>query len=84
MPFKIYHNPKYPLYSNLPSLFHPAWITRGALDFSFVRSNTTQFSRSFILAITRLWNDLPNQNKESALLQNFKCSANVFLLSIMF
>ena len=65
MLFKICHNPKHLLYSDLPGLFHPAQITRGDLSFnnfafSVVRFNTTQFSGSFIPAVTRLWNDLPN------------------------
>ena len=85
MLFKIYHNPRNPLYSDLPSLFHPAWITRGALSsnslaFSVVRSNTIQFFRSLIPAVNRLWNDLPNHSVESQQLQKFKCGANASLL----
>ena len=34
MLFKIYHNPKHPLYLDLPGLFLPAQITRGALSYS--------------------------------------------------
>ena len=86
MLFKICGNLKHPLYSDLHGLFCPTWITRTALNFndlvfSVVRFNTTQFSRSFILAVTRLWNDLPNHVVESVQLQNFKCGANTFLLS---
>ena len=51
------------------------------LAFSVVRFNTTQFSRSFIPAVTRLWNDLPDHVIESVQLQNFKCDVNTFLLS---
>ena len=40
------------------------------LAFSVVRFNTTQFSRSVIPAVTRLWNDLPNHVVESVQLQN--------------
>ena len=65
MLFKICCNPKHPLYSDLPGLFRSAKITSGALSFnnvafSVVRFNTTQFSRSFIPAVTILWNDFPN------------------------
>ena len=31
--FKICHNPKHTLYSDLPGLFRPVQITRGALSF---------------------------------------------------
>ena len=51
--------------------------------FSFVRSNTTQFPRSFIPAVIRFWNDLPN-HVEFLQLRNFKCSVNAFLLSRLF
>ena len=86
MLFKICCNPKHPLYSDLHGLFRPAWITIGALGFnnlafSVVRFNTIQFSSSFILAVTILWNDLPNHVVESVQRQNFKCSAKTFLLS---
>ena len=57
--FKIYHNLKHALYSDLHGLLCPAQVTRGALgsntlDFSFVRSNTTHFTRNFIPAVTKL------------------------------
>ena len=86
MLFKIYHNPKHPLHSDLPDLYRPARITRNAMNanshaFSFVRYNTVQFSRSFIPAITRLWNGLPSPIVESAELQKFKLGSNAFLLS---
>ena len=89
MLFKICRNPKHPLYSDLPGWFCPACITRGSLSFSnlafsVVRFKTTQFSRSFIQAVTRLWSDLPNHVVESVQLQNFQCGANSFLLSRLF
>ena len=89
MVFKICRNSKHPLYSDLPGVFRPARITRGTLSFnslpfSVVRFNTIQFFRSFIPAVTRLWNELPNHVVESVQLQNFKCSANTFLLSRIF
>ena len=51
---KTYHNPKQSLYSDLPGLFCPAWITRGAhcssnLAFSVVRSNTRLYSSLDVL-----------------------------------
>ena len=87
--FKICHNPEHHLYIDLSVLFRPARITRGALSFSnlafsVVRFNSTQFSRSFIPAVTRVWNDLPNHVVESVQLQNSKCGANTFLLSRLF
>ena len=48
-----------------------------------LRFNTTQFSRSFIPPVTRLWNDLPNHVVESVQPHNFKCGANSFLLSTL-
>ena len=89
MLFKICHNSKHHFYSGLPGLFRPARITRGALSFnnlafSVVRFNTTQFSRSFVPAVTRFWNDLPIHIVKSVQLQNFKCGANTFLLTRLF
>ena len=86
---KIYNKARHPLYSDLPGLFRPARITGGALSsnnvaFSFVNSNTFQFSRCFIPAVARLWNELSCHVVGSVQLQNFKCSANAFLLSRLF
>ena len=69
----------------LYNLIVPARTFRGVLRFnnlalSFGRSNTTKFSKSFIPAITRLWNDMPN-HVDSVQLQNLKRSANAYLLS---
>ena len=68
--FKICCNPKHPHSSQLLGLFCPAQIARGALSFnnlafSVVRFNAIQFTRSFITAVTRLLNDLPNHVIES-------------------
>ncbi|XP_068245377.1 tigger transposable element-derived protein 1-like [Palaemon carinicauda] len=41
--------------------------------------NTTQYSRSFIPAMTKLWNDLPNHVVETDELQKFKLAGNVFM-----
>ena len=43
-----------------------------------------EFFRSFIPAVIRLRNDLPHHVVVSMQLQNFKCGANVFLLSRLF
>ena len=48
--------------------------------FSSVRCNTSQFSRSFIPSVTRLWNELPSPVVESLELQRFKLGSNAFLL----
>ena len=58
---KIYHNNKYHLHSSLPDLAIFTHNTRRAaaansILFSSVRFITTQFSRSFILATTKMWN----------------------------
>ena len=86
MLYKIYHNVEHPMHSILPSLYLPPRITRNAanlnsLAFSFVRFNTTQFPRSFIPSVTRLWNDLPSHVVESLELQKFKLGSNAFLLN---
>ena len=88
MLFKIFHTPKH-LYSDLRGLFCPFRIIKGVLSFnnlafSHGRLNTTQFFRSFVPAVTRLWNDLPNHVVESVQLQNFKCGANTLLLNRLF
>ena len=83
---KIYHNVEHPLNSCLPNLYHAPRNTRHAANvnsfaFSFVRFNTTQFSRSFIPSITGLWNRLPSSVVESSDLQKFKLRCNIFLLN---
>ena len=85
MLYKIFHNPSHPLHSDLPELFRPARFTRRALDsnslsFSSLRFSTTQYSRSFIPATTKLWNSLPSLVVESTELQKFKLGVNSFLL----
>ena len=83
---KIYHNPEHPLNSELPNLFQPVRITRAAVashshSFVRVRCNTVQYSRSFIPAVTRSWNDLPSDVVGCLVLQRFKAGANKFLLN---
>ena len=85
MLFKTYHNSEHPLHSELPNLFQPVRVTRAAvnsqpLSFSRVRCSTVQYSRSFIPASTRTWNDLPGDIVECLDLQKFKVGSNQFLL----
>ena len=89
MLFRIYHNPKHPLYLDLLGLFCPAWITGDALSFKnhafcVERPDTTRFSRNFIPAVTVLWNDLLNLVADSVQLQKFLCDADEFRLSKFF
>lgn len=85
MLYKISHNPKHPLNSELPNLFQPARTTRYASNansqaFSVGRCNTSQYMRCFIPATTRLWNELPSCIVESQELQKFKTGANAHFL----
>ena len=85
MLFKIYHNPAHPLHLELPSLFQPVRETRRAVNshnhsFSAVRCSTAQYSRCFIPASTKCWNDLPGGVVECLELQKFKVGANKVLL----
>ena len=87
MLYKIFHNPSHPLHSELPNLFHPRRVTRGSLSinslsFSPMRFHTSQYSRCFIPATTKLWNELPSMLVEATELQKFKIGANAFLLGV--
>ena len=87
MLYKIFQNPSHSLYSELPNLFSPRRVTRGSLSinsssFSPVRFHTFQFSRCFIPATTKLWNELPSMIVEAAELQKFKLGGNAFLLGV--
>ena len=66
MLFKIFCNPKHPLYYGLPG------FSFYSLAFSVVRFNAAQFSRSFNPAVTRLWNDFSNYVVESVQLKNIQ------------
>ena len=74
MLYKIFHNPSHLLHSELPNLFRPRRVTRGSLSinslsFSPMRFHTSQYSRCFIPATTKLWNELPNMIVEATELQ---------------
>ena len=85
--YKIFHNPSHPLHFELPNLFHPRRVARGSLSinslsFSPMRFHTSQYSRCFIPATTKLWNELPSMIVEARELQKFKIGANAFLLGV--
>ena len=87
MLYKIFHNPSHPLHSELPNLLCPRRVTRGSLSinslsFSPMRFHTSRYSRCFIPATTKLWNELPSMIVEAAELQKFKMSVNAFLLGV--
>ena len=89
MLYKIFHNPKHPLHSELPNLFQPVRMTRNvanshSLSFSVIRCNTVQYSRCFIPANTKAWNMLPGDVVECSELQKFKTRANKFLINSNF
>ena len=83
--YKIFHNVNHPLHHELPALYAPRRVTRGALNanslaFTPIRCNTNQYSRSFIPNTIDLWNELPSSVVESVDLQSFKLGANAFLM----
>ena len=87
MLYKIFHNPSHPLHSELPKLFCPRRVTRGSLSinslsFSPMRFHSSQYSKCFIPATTKLWNELPSMIVEATELQKFKLCANAFLLGV--
>ena len=87
MLYKIFHNPERPLHSELPNLFQPVRMTRNvanshSLSFCPVRCNTVQYSRSFIPAFIKSWNDLPQEVVECSELQRFKTGTNRFLINL--
>ena len=53
-----------------------------SLSFSPIRFHTPQYSRCFIPAATKLWNELPSMIVEASELQKFKLGANAFLLGV--
>ena len=84
MLYEIFLNVDHPVHTLLPSVYQPPRLTRNALGahsctFSSIRLNTSQYSRSFIPATTKLWNSLPSCVVESLELQKFKLGANAFL-----
>lgn len=77
---KVVYDDKHPLHSSLPDLAIFAHNTRQATAantklFSSIRLNTTQFSRSFILVTSDMWNivlSLPSAVVESPDFQMFE------------
>ena len=87
MLYKIFHNPSHPLHSELSNLLRPMRVTRGSLSinslsFALMRFQTSQYSRCFIPATTKLWNELPSMIVEATKLQKFKLGAKAFLLGV--
>ena len=83
---KIYHAPNHPLHASLPDLTHPVRITRQTVEansvtFDIQRHRTSQYSRCFIPATTKVWNTLPSIVVESVDIQKFKLGANSFLIN---
>ena len=87
MLYKVFHNTSHSLHSELPDLFRTRRVTRGSLSinslsFSPMRFHTSQYSRCFIPATTKLWNELPSMIVEATKLQKVKIGANAFLLGV--
>ena len=57
-------------------------LSINSLPFSPMRFHTCQYSRCFIPAATKLWNELPSMTVEATELQKFKLGANAFLLGV--
>ena len=75
MLYKTFHNPSHPLISELPNLFHLRRVTRSflsidSLSFSPMRFHTSQYSRCFIPAAKKLWNELPGMIVEAQSCKN--------------
>ena len=86
MLYKIFYNPSHALHSELPNLLYPRRVTRGSLSINTLcflpRFHTSQYSRCFIPATTKLCNELPSMIVEATELQKFKLGANAFLLGV--
>ena len=76
MLYKIFHNPSHPLPSELPNLFRPRRLTRGSLSINSLSFSpmryTSQYSRCFIPATTKLWNELPSMIVEATEHKNLR------------
>ena len=84
--FKIASSNNHPLFNILPPPNQPSRTTRYSLNlndraFSVSLCRTTQFSRCFVPAVTRLWNTLPNCIVCSSDVGTFKSQVNSYLLS---
>jgi hypothetical protein len=83
--YKVFNNPCHPVRHLFPPPYVPARVTRGsemvhAFAFRDARSNTVQYSRSFIPACVALWNDLPGTVFLESGLVSFKSAVNRALL----
>ena len=84
--YKIVMNSNHPLHCLLPEPYRPSRTTRYSSrmndrSFSVIRTGTSQFSRSFFPAVTRVWNTLPQEIVDSTTSDVFKKRVNAFLLT---
>ena len=84
MLYKIRCDPLHPLYDALPVPYVPLWVTRGTViahryTYPPPRSQTWQYSRTFIPLSVSLWNDLSDPVFDSVGLVGLKSRANAFL-----
>ena len=83
--YKILNNTGHPLHKFLPRFYQPARVTRysesvNPMAFEICRHSTSQFIRTFLPSICRLWNTLPSEIVTAPTLDKFKRLANSFLL----
>ena len=83
--FKIVNDVNHPLHKFLPNFYQPARVTRysvtvNSMAFEIGRHSTSQFSRSFLPSMCRLWNTLPTGVVTAPMFDKFKRLANNFLL----
>ena len=84
--FNIRCNPLHPLNGALPGPYVPAKVTRSALvahryTYTPPRCRTLQYSRTFILFLVSLWNNLANPVFDGVGLAGFKSRDNASLLT---
>ena len=86
MLYKFRCNPMHPLYDDLLVPYVPVLLTRGAVishryTYAPARCRTSQYSRTFILLLVSLWNDLSDPVFDGVGLAGFKSKATAFLLA---
>ena len=88
MLYKVNSNSNHCLFSELPSASTRVRHNRAAavahpLEFEVSRCRRSQFTRYFLLAQVRLWNDLPCTVFETRTLDWFKGAVNRWLLPLV-
>ena len=83
--YKILNNTDHPLHKFLPRSYQPARVTRysetvNSMAFEIYRHSTSQFTRTFLPSVCRLWNTLPSDIVIAPTLDKFKSLVNSFLL----